>query len=208
MLIRDQFGYFHDIPDERFGGWASPGLGEVVYDRLGNPLGLPFLAALAPLAAKILPMVSSLLPMLAPSDHPSPPPSPAAAPPPVPPFPLSPSVSPPQIIVIREPAPERPLFLPSTLPPVQARPQVVFRRRGARRRRTPVRVRLERLREQVSLPPPALPRFLPLATEANGGVREEVSLPPPAVPPFLPLATEANGGVNGWYPAEHFGSYY
>jgi hypothetical protein len=184
MLFRDQFGYFHDVPDERFGGWASPGFGEVVYDGLGNPLGFPALAALLPLAAKILPIASSLLPMLAPSGSPSSPPSPAAPsppPPPVPPFPLSPSLSPPQIIVVREPAPERSLFSP-TLPAVQARPPVVFRRRGARRRRRPVRVKIERLREQVSVPPPALPP--------------------------LPLATEASGGVNGWYPGEHFGNYY
>ena len=86
MLIRDQFGYFHEIPDARFGGWGNHGLGEVVYDGLGNPVGaFPFLAALAPLAAKILPMVSSILPGLAPASPSAPPPSPAPSEPPPPP---------------------------------------------------------------------------------------------------------------------------
>ena len=74
MLFRDQFGYFHDVPDERV-GWVSPGFGEVVYDGLGNPLGFPLLSLL-PLAAQILPS------LLGPSGSPSSPPAPAAPPPP------------------------------------------------------------------------------------------------------------------------------
>ncbi len=115
MLIRDQFGYFHEIPDARFGGWGDHGLGGVVYDGLGNPVGaFPFLAALAPLAAKILPMVSSILPGLAPASSSAPPPSPAPSepPPPIPPpvalpYPPPPSALPsqPQMVVIREPSP-------------------------------------------------------------------------------------------------------
>jgi len=185
MLVRDQFGYFHDIPDQRFGGWSNPGFGEVVYDGLGNPLGLPFIAALAPLAAKLLPMAASLLPMLAPSgssSRPSSPAPPAPLPPPYDPLRSSAAPPPPQIIIIREPAPAAALSPPPSLLPVQGRPVVVFRRRGARRR--PVRVKVERVTEQVSVPPPRL------------------------APPLPPLATEASGGVNGWYPAPHFGSYF
>lgn len=180
MLFRDQFGYFHDVPDERV-GWVSPGFGEVVYDNLGNPLGFPLLSLL-PLAAQILPS------LLGPSGSPSSPPAPAApppppvassSPPPVQLFAPSPSMSPPQIIVVREPAPERGAFLP----PPQIAPRVLFRRRGARRRRTPIRARVERFTEQVSVPPSALP--------------EPVS-----------MATEASGEMNGWYSGPYFGGYY
>lgn len=181
MLFRDQFGYFHDVPDERFGGWVNPGFGEVLYDGLGNPLGFPLLSLL-PLAAQILPS------LLGPSGSPSSPPAPAApppppvassSPPPVQLFAPSPSMSPPQIIVVREPAPERGAFLP----PPQIAPRVLFRRRGARRRRTPMRARVERFTEQVSVPPSALP--------------EPVS-----------MATEASGEMNGWYSGPYFGGYY
>ena len=180
MLFRDQFGYFHDVPDERV-GWVSPGFGEVLYDGLGNPLGFPLLSLL-PLAAQILPS------LLGPSGSPSSPPAPAApppppvassSPPPVQLFAPSPSMSPPQIIVVREPAPERGAFLP----PPQIAPRVLFRRRGARRRRTPIRARVERFTEQVSVPPSALP--------------EPVS-----------MATEASGEMNGWYSGPYFGGYY
>jgi len=180
MLFRDQFGYFHDVPDERV-GWVSPGFGEVVYNGLGNPLGFPLLSLL-PLAAQILPS------LLGPSGSPSSPPAPAApppppvassSPPPVQLFAPSPSMSPPQIIVVREPAPERGAFLP----PPQIAPRVLFRRRGARRRRTPIRARVERFTEQVSVPPSALP--------------EPVS-----------IATEASGEMNGWYSGPYFGGYY
>jgi len=88
-------------------------------------------------------------------------------------------MSPPQIIVMREPAPGRGVFLP----PPQIAPRVLFRRRGARRRRTPIRARVERFTEQVSVPPSALP--------------EPVS-----------MATEASGGMNGWYSGPYFGGYY
>lgn len=180
MLFRDQFGYFHDVPDERV-GWVSPGFGEVLYDGLGNPLGFPLLSLL-PLAAQILPS------LLGPSGSPSSPPAPAApppppvassSPPPVQLFAPSPSMSPPQIIVVREPAPGRGAFLP----PPQIAPRVLFRRRGARRRRTPIRARVERFTEQVSVPPSALP--------------EPVS-----------MATEASGEMNGWYSGPYFGGYY
>lgn len=187
MLIQDQFGYFHNVPDERFGGWVSPGFGEV-YDRLGNPLGFPALAALLPFAAKLLPMAANLLPMLAPSGPSAP--SPSAPPPgagitpasPVAPFQTTPSMAPPQVIVIREPTSDGPMLSPSELPAAPPGRQVIFRRRRTRRHRAPVRVRFEQTREQVSLPPRALP--------------------------LLPLATESSGEVSGCYPAPHFGSHY
>ena len=183
MLFRDQFGYFHDVPNERV-GWVSPGFGEVVHDGFGNPLGFPLLSLL-PLAAQILPS------LLGPAGSPSSPPAPAAPPPPPvassPPSPVqlfapSPSMSPPQVIVIREPTPERAAFL-QPLQPAQIAPRVLLHRRGARRRRTPIRARVERFTEQVSVPPSALP--------------EPVS-----------MATEASGEMNGWYSGPYFGGYY
>jgi hypothetical protein len=190
MLIRDRFGYLRDIPEQRFGRWSNSGLGEVVYDGLGNPVGaFPFLAALAPLAAKILPMAANLLPMLAPSRPSSPPPASPPAPALLPPSSYEPirsaaTPAPPQIIVVREPpSPGAPFPPPSSLGPGQMRPLVVFRRRGLRRRRPRVRVKVERTTEQVSLPPPP-------------------ALSPP------PVASESSGGVNGWYPSARFGGYF
>ena len=177
MLIRDRFGYFYDVPDERFSGWVAPGLGEIAYDGFGNPLGFPALAALLPLAAKFLPMAASLLPGLTSSaPPPAQPPAPVRAPaaPPV-----APVIAPPQVIVIREPAPAMPAGPQGIMRSVQALPRVRLHRRRGRRR--PVRVKVERLTEQVTVPPPA-------------------ALPPPQT-----TATEASGGMNGWYPAPHFG---
>jgi hypothetical protein len=84
MLVRDvRTGNLVAVPDNRFygapagyGGFGehappaargfgyAPGLGyygaapqQVIYDGLGNPLGLPFLAALLPAAASILPSI-------------------------------------------------------------------------------------------------------------------------------------------------------
>jgi hypothetical protein len=146
MLIRDQFGYVHQVPDRRLISGLSSHLGEarVVYDRLGNPLGmLPFIAALAPLAAKLLPMAASVLPMLArrgraaparPQARAAAPPVPVAQPPPVAPSVAAPA---PQIIIIREPAPAPPRFFPLPAPE-----PIVFRRRYLRRR-APVPVATE-----------------------------------------------------------------
>jgi hypothetical protein len=58
-------------------------------------------------------------------------------------------------------------LLPS-LTPAQMAPRVLFRRRGARRRRAPIRARRERFIEQMSVPPSALPEPVPIATEASG----------------------------------------
>jgi hypothetical protein len=55
MLVHDQYsGYVHEVPDQLYG------LGEV-YDGLGNPLGLPFLSALAPLASAVLPQLAPIV---------------------------------------------------------------------------------------------------------------------------------------------------
>jgi hypothetical protein len=89
MLIQDALtGRLHEIPDHHYGSYLgeygqlyepqwgeypqgygySPqyGASQVVYDRLGNPVGLfPLLTALAPLAAKALPVAAKVLPGLA-----------------------------------------------------------------------------------------------------------------------------------------------
>jgi hypothetical protein len=55
MLVQDQYsGYVHEVPDQLYG------LGEM-YDGLGNPLGLPFLSALAPLASSVLPAIAPIV---------------------------------------------------------------------------------------------------------------------------------------------------
>lgn len=180
MLIQDQFGYFYDVPNERFGGWVAPGLGEMGYDGFGNPLGFPALAALLPMAAKILPMAANLLPGLLSPSQPAPAPAPAPVAPPA--APVVPAIAPPQVIVIREPAPAIPAAPQGIMRPVPAPLPIRSHRRRGRRR--PVRVRVDRFTEQVTVPPP------------------------PALPPPQPLANEASGGMSGWYPAPHFGSYY
>jgi hypothetical protein len=86
MLIQDALtGRLHEIPDQLYrshlGEYGQPyeqrylqgygyspqyGVGQVVYDGLGNPVGLfPLLAKLAPLAAKVLPaIVPKVLPAI------------------------------------------------------------------------------------------------------------------------------------------------
>jgi len=135
MLVRDvRSGRLVMVPDSRFFAQATAPLGrcgerglsgvpygtygagpqQPLFDGLGNPLGLPFLAALGPLlpmlakgASALLP---SLLPMLTgggaapspppmtPEPAPLPPPAPAAAPMPMepapPPLPMTPSSMP------------------------------------------------------------------------------------------------------------------
>jgi hypothetical protein len=89
MLIQDALtGRLHEIPDHHYGSYLGeygqlyePQWGEypqgygyspqragsqVLYDGLGNPVGLfPLLTALAPLAAKVLPVAAKVLPGLA-----------------------------------------------------------------------------------------------------------------------------------------------
>jgi hypothetical protein len=64
MIYRNEFGYLRQIPDEQFADGLGD-YGEVIYDGFGNPLGiLPFPAAPAPLAAKLLPKAAAALPGL------------------------------------------------------------------------------------------------------------------------------------------------
>jgi hypothetical protein len=90
MLIQDALtGRLHEIPDQHYGSYMgeygqlyepqwgeypqgygySPqyGASQVLYDRLGNPVGIfPLLTALAPLAAKVAPVIATkVLPALA-----------------------------------------------------------------------------------------------------------------------------------------------
>lgn len=89
MLVRDvRTGRLVAVPDNRFNVAPLSGYGaasyaprspyaaangsgfaaapqQVIYDGLGNPLGLPFLAALAPMAASLLPSLLPLIPSLA-----------------------------------------------------------------------------------------------------------------------------------------------
>jgi hypothetical protein len=64
MLVQDTLtGYLHEVPDSQlyepeYAEYPEP-MGEVVYDGLGNPVGLAFLA---PLAAKLAPMALQRLP--------------------------------------------------------------------------------------------------------------------------------------------------
>ena len=72
MLAQDSLGYVHEVPDVQYGyglaEYPDGSVGEVpmALDGYGSPVGLPFLApfaaALAPLAAKALPMLSNLIP--------------------------------------------------------------------------------------------------------------------------------------------------
>ena len=187
MILRDRFGYFHDMPDQ-----YGDGLGEVVYDGFGNPLGaLPFLAALAPLAAKaagaLLPMAASALPGLfsslaprrasAPAAPPpvrsaqAPPPSPAAAVPAIP---------------VRVAVPMSPPVTAPGFAPTGTQQRIIFVHLVARRR-PPARMRYERVTEQVTMPHPGA---LPVA-------RPPVSFSPP--PPLRgQVATESRGGLTGY----------
>jgi hypothetical protein len=89
MLIRDQLGYVHQVPDR-----PTYGFQQVGYDGLGNPVGLPIL----PLLTSLAPMVGDILGNLfgkkggeAPPPPPSPPPEhPAFMPPPPPMIPCPP----------------------------------------------------------------------------------------------------------------------
>jgi hypothetical protein len=102
MLVRDPYsGYLHEVPT--YGGYSGYGyaeppleeapdlseyeMGQVVYDGLGNPVGL--LPALLPLIASALPAISSAIPKIA-SVVSSLVPSAGAAPMPVAPSPAGP----------------------------------------------------------------------------------------------------------------------
>jgi hypothetical protein len=171
MIIRDQFGYLHDVPNRQFVGADESPFGEVVYDGFGDPLGaFPVLAALLP---SLLPMITSILPGLIPRPSAPPSPPPSAPAPPFAPEPVAPALQ--KVVVIREPGPAAPIPLPYA-PPGPGTPLMIRRRRVRRRRRAPVRARVERrVTEQLTVPP------LPGSAEP---------LPPPA--------TESSGGLSGY----------
>lgn len=205
MRFYDRFGYTHEVPDQQSIGRAHPlDQAQVVYNGFGDPVGFAFLAPFLPLIAKaagaLLPTVTSLLtssprPAAAPAPSPSPRPDPLqqSLPPPGP-LPSAPA-PPPQFIVVREPAPA---MLPSMPLPAQMVPSAVLRPRRVRlrRRRAPVRLRVERVTEQMSVPPPATVQLRPTSMTAE---------PSPAAPPSP--ATESSGEMSGWYPVR-FGSYF
>jgi hypothetical protein len=225
MLIQDSLtGRLHEVPDQLYRsylgeygrvygqqypqGYAqSPHYvqGQVVYDGLGNPVGIaPLLAMLAPLAAKVLPMiadkvlpvVSKILPAIsnilpgaeqAPTPQPQPPPAPQPQPPTaMSPAPAPPMMEPPVPMPIQTPAqsvmatpamaPFRPMPVPYPPMPV---PYPMMAPRGIRGRRhrgrRPIR---RRIAVPHQLPPPPPP-------EVMEPVREAVS-------------AEPSGAVQGW----------
>lgn len=107
MLVQDsRTGYFHEAPDYNVAGYAGyagyaghPGYGQVVYDGLGNPVGMlgPLFDMVKGAVSKI-PIVGGLVSNLIPGGAP-PPPSPAL-PMPLPALPF--------------PAPQFPPSLPGT----------------------------------------------------------------------------------------------
>jgi hypothetical protein len=173
-------------------GCAVPGLGyygaappQVIYDGLGNPLGLPFLAALAPMLSSLLPSLASgaskilpgLISAVAPSVGSGTPPAPAqpqATPAPdtsnVSPMPAQPAPSgPPPGVVIPDahaPAMRVPLQPPDEIvAPMRVQGPngqsmvvpVRLRRRGRRRRRLMRRVQPM----VVARPPPSTIGYAP-----------------------------------------------
>jgi hypothetical protein len=200
MRVYDRFGYAHEIPGPqpigRAHAYDQP---QVVYDGFGDPVGFAFLAPFLPLIAKaagaILPTVASFLTSstraaVAPPSPPTPQPVPVpqTIPVPLPPSTAAPS---PQILVIREPAPA---MVPSMLPPGQITPTTILRTRRLHRRR-PVRLRVERVTEQVSVPPSSLVHPRPSSMTAE---------PLPAEP--ASTVSQSRSEMSGWYPAQ-FGRY-
>ena len=229
MLIQDSLtGRLHEVPDQLYRSYLgecgrlygqqypqgyghSPHYvqGQVVYDGLGNPVGIaPLLAMLAPLAAKVLPVIadkvlpvvskilpaiSNILPGAAP--EPTPQPQPAPAPQPQPPTAMSPAPAPPTMetpvpMPIQTPAqpvmatpgmaPFRPMPVPYPMTAMMA-PRVIRGRRHRARR--PIRRRIAVPYPSPVLIQPPLPIQPP--PEITEPVREERS-------------PEPSGAVQGW----------
>jgi hypothetical protein len=219
MLIQDSLtGRLHEVPDHLYRSYLgecgrvygqqypqgyghSPHYvqGQVVYDGLGNPVGIaPLLAMLAPLAAKVLPviadkvlpMVSKILPEISnilPGAEQAPTPQPQAPPAPQPqqptamsPAPAQPTMATPVQMPIQTPgqpvmatpamAPFRPMPVPYPMMAMMAPRGIRGRRHRGHR---PVRRRIA----VPSQPPPP-----PVVMEP---VREAVS-------------AEPSGAVQGW----------
>jgi hypothetical protein len=184
MIYRNRFGYLTHIPDGRFADRLGD-YGEVIYDGFGNSLGLPFIAALAPLAAKLIPAAAAIVPGLISKRRaaaPPPPPlqatPPVSFPPPTPPPPVAPT-----IIQVPVPIP----MMPPPIPAPRAQ-RLVFLARRRRRRRVPVRLQL---REEVTAPPAATVRVQTPLVSVSPPAPMSASLPGPSV------ATESSGGMRG-----------
>jgi hypothetical protein len=101
MFLRNRItGQVHDVPDYLVHGFHTAQ--EV--DGFGEPLGLPFLAALAPMLTNILPAVLPAIGGLFKGGAPAPAPEPAPPPPPAPVV-MSPPPPPPPADMPPEPIP-------------------------------------------------------------------------------------------------------
>jgi hypothetical protein len=182
MIYRNAFGYLRQIPDGHFADGLGD-YGEVIYDRFGNALGFPAIAALAPFVAKLLPAAAAILPGLISkprAEAPAPPPS-APAIPPVSFTPPTPAPTAPTIIQVPVPMP----MMPPIAPPMPM-PGV------------PVRLRV---REEVTAPPGATVRVQPPAFSVSPLRSAAAPVPEPSV------ATESSGGMGGAFyePFSFFG---
>ncbi len=143
MFLRNRVtGEVHDVPDHLVHGFHTAQ--EV--DGFGEPLGLPFLAALAPMLTNILPMIGGLF--KGGDSAPAPPPPPPAPvqmspPPPPPPPPMEtppePILPPRRIRVDRGPdddGPRADVKDPNGMPPGRV-PNPVYRLKRRVRRRRP-----------------------------------------------------------------------
>jgi len=197
MRVYDRFGYAHEVLGRQPIGRTHPfDQTQVVYNGFGDPVGFAFLAPFLPLIAKaagaLLPTVAGLLTSSStPKPASAPPPRPAPVPPPqpmAPPGPMPSGAAPsPQFVVIREPAVAIP---PSSISSSsQIAPTVILRPRRLRRRRAPVRLRVDRVTEQMSVPPQTAVQLRPTSMTAE----------PSPVEPVSP-AGESRVEVSGWYP--------
>ena len=103
MFLRNRItGEVHDVPDHLVHGFHTAQ--EV--NGFGEPLGLPFLAALAPMLSNLLPAVLPAIgglfkgPEPAPAVTPPPPPPVTVSPPPPPPAAPEPAAPPPRRVVV------------------------------------------------------------------------------------------------------------
>jgi hypothetical protein len=127
----------------------------------------------------LLPAVTKILPgILSPPTEPQP-----VAPPPPPPSPMPPPAAtapepPPTITQVPMPTPLLPPpFAPSPMPRGGQQP-IFIRRRRRPRRRVPMRVRVERMREEVSMPPPARRPIAPASADVSPPAPPLVDAPP------------------------------
>jgi hypothetical protein len=232
MLIQDSLtGRLHEIPDQLYrsylgecgrvygqqypqGSGHSPhyGPGQVVYDGLGNPVGIaPLLAMLAPLAAKVLPAIadkvlpvitkvlpaitqalpgiSNILPGAAPAA-----PQPPAAMSPAPDQQFAPSAATPMPAPVQAPAPPMmqtpaPMPIQTPFPPVMATPAMA-----------PLR--------PMPVPYPMMAMMTPRGIRGRRHrgrrpIRRRIAVPPPPPPEVMEpvrgaVIAEPSGAVQGW----------